>query len=137
MRSTITALLWILMTFQTTGAQALENSGATDWFDNWFGSNAPSMSENEFDSIICIASAASVGVLITLVGGTAIVIGGNVGAAAGTAIALPVLVSSMWAACALGRTVTPGALWLHRRSEVLVKQLGGAINNTLPSGSVK
>jgi len=94
------------------------------------------MSASEFDSIICIASAASVGVLISLVGGTAIVIGGNVGAATGTAIALPVLISSMWAACALGRTVTPGVLWLQHRSKMLVKKFGNAVNNTLPSGPV-
>jgi hypothetical protein len=85
------------------------------------------MSDAEFESVICIGSALSMGTLITVVGGTAIVIGGHVGTATSTAIALPVLVSSMWAACALSRAVAPGVLWLHARSTTLVKDIGNGI----------
>jgi hypothetical protein len=126
-RPAIMALLLVLMASPATAAKTTEAFSVSGWLNGWFGADAPEMSEAEFDSIICIGSAASVGALITLVGGTAIVIGGNVGAATGTAIALPVLVSSMWAACAIGRSVTPGVLWLQRRSTMLVKQIGDAV----------
>lgn len=95
-----------------------------EWVDNWLGYDTSGMTDAEFESMICIASAVTMGTLITVVGGTAIVIGGTVSRAAGTAIALPVLVSSMWSACALSRAIAPGVFWLHNRSALLVTELG-------------
>ncbi|KOR28923.1 hypothetical protein TI04_09905 [Achromatium sp. WMS2] len=96
-----------------------------NWVNSWLGYDTSAMTETELDSMICIASALTMGTLITVVGGTAIVIGGHVGRATGTAIALPVLVSSMWSACALSRAITPGILWIHNRSSSLVNKLSG------------
>lgn len=117
----IMTLLLLLMTSQVSGANAPEGFNVNVWLDEWFGSDAPPMSDIELESIVCVAAATSVGVLITLVGGAAIVIAGEVGGPE-TAIALPLLVSSMWAACAIGRNATPGMLWLQRRSKVLVER---------------
>lgn len=100
-----------------------------EWVDNWLGYDTSAMTDAEFESMICIASALTMGTLITVVGGTAIVIGGHVGRAAGAAIALPVLVSSMWSACALSRAIAPGVFWLHNRSAMLVTELGGVTIN--------
>lgn len=125
----IVSLILMLMytASQTVEADARSNNtlDVPPWVTNWLGYDTSAMSNDEFDSMICIASGLTMGVLITIVGGTAIVISGSVGRAAGTAIALPVLVSSMWSACALSRAVTPGLLWLHNRSGQLVKKLSG------------
>ncbi|CAK0764676.1 hypothetical protein CCP4SC76_4170002 [Gammaproteobacteria bacterium] len=61
---------------------------ATGFFDSWFGTDTSSMTEAEFTSLSCIAGAASVGVMVTLIGGTAIVVSGS-GSATGTAILRP------------------------------------------------
>jgi hypothetical protein len=125
-RSILATLLLLLTSLPLLGA---ENSvSMADWFDGLFASDAPTMSESEFDSLVCIGSATSIGAIITVVGGTAIVFGGNVGAATGTAIALPVLISSMWAACSLSKAVAPGVIWLQHRSKVLVEKLSTRVN---------
>jgi len=96
-------------------------------YDEWFGGDAPPLSQDEVESMVCMFSAGSMGSLITVVGGTAIVISGSVSSATSTAIALPVLISSMWAACSLGKALLPGMLWLERRSKMLVDRLSGAV----------
>ncbi len=135
LRSIVTLLLLLLATSQAVPAANLweEKTDLATIYDNWFGATAPPMSEQERESVICIASAASVGGLITLVGGTAIVVAGTVGGATGTAIALPVLVSSMWSACSMGKAIAPGMTWLHNRSKTLVQGIGDAVNNALPA----
>lgn len=112
-------------------AKSLADTSFGELYEDWFGSDAPPMSQPEFESMICIASATSVGAMITIVGGTAIVVAGTVGSATGTAIALPVLISSMWSACSLGKAVIPGAIWLQNRSKMLVDRLGNAVNKKL------
>ncbi len=105
-----------------------EPSSLSAIYDDWFGIDSPPMSQDEFESIVCITSAASVGILITIVGGTAIAISGTVSGSAGTAIALPLLVSSMWAACSMARSATSGAIWLKNRSKKLVHKLENTLN---------
>jgi hypothetical protein len=118
-----TAILLLLVMALPAGA---EDFGITALYGQWLGYDTSIMSEDERDSLVCITSAVSIGALITVVGGTAIVIGGTVAASTGTAIALPVLVSSMWWACSLGRAVTPGVLWLQHRGHMLVTKLSGS-----------
>jgi len=119
-------LLMLVTYFQATWAARGEEGplDVPEWVDNWLGYDTSGMTDAEFESMICIASAVTMGTLITVVGGTAIVIGGTVSRAAGTAIALPVLVSSMWSACALSRAVAPGVFWIHNRSALLVTEFG-------------
>lgn len=134
-RSMIVTTMSLLLFFTSSALDAKEVKEEKTWgeitfyelYDDWFGSDAPSMSQTEFESVVCIASASSVGALITLVGGTVIVIGGAVSGGAGTAIALPVLVSSMWTACALGKAIIPGTIWLQNRSRMLVKKIGHVV----------
>lgn len=110
--------------------------GVPEWVNNWIGYDTSAMTDTEFESMVCIAAAVTMGTLITVVGGTAIVIGGSVGRATGTAIALPVLISSMWSSCAFSRAVLPAALWLKNRSTMLVKKLGDdAASNTNNGGN--
>lgn len=122
-----------ILTAQPIGAAAATGAGTTTrgfgsipvWVDKWIGYyDTSAMTDAEFESMVCITAAIAMGTLITVVGGTAIVIGGHVGRATSTAIALPVLVSSMWSSCAFSRAVLPGALWLQKRSSMLVKKLG-------------
>jgi len=123
----IIGIVWILMFVSPITLAARGDEGPLDvpqWVDNWLGYDTSAMTDAEFESMICIASAVTMGTLITVVGGTAIVIGGTVSRAAGTAIALPVLVSSMWSACALSRAVAPGVFWIHNRSALLVTEFG-------------
>lgn len=124
-------LMFVFITPQTVTAARGEEGplDVPEWVDNWLGYDTSAMTDAEFESMICIASALTMGTLITVVGGTAIVIGGHVGRAAGAAIALPVLVSSMWSACALSRAIAPGVFWLHNRSAMLVTELGGVTIN--------
>lgn len=105
----------------------------TTTYDEWFGGDAPPLSDKEVDSMACLVSASSMGALITVVGGTAIVISGTV--STGTAIALPVLISSMWSACSLAKALLPGIIWLERRSKTLVNKISGAVINT-PNAAV-
>jgi hypothetical protein len=121
----IEAIAATLLLLITAAPAKAEDLGISALYNQWIGSDTATMSENERDSLVCIASAVSVGALITLVGGTAIVIGGSVGAATGTAIAVPVLVSSMWAACGIGKAAAPGVIWLQHRSRTLMHKLGG------------
>lgn len=118
--------LMLMTSIQITWAARGEEGplDVPEWVDNWLGYDTSGMTDAEFESMICIASAVTMGTLITVVGGTAIVIGGTVSRAAGTAIALPVLVSSMWSACAISRAVAPGVFWLHNRSALFVTELG-------------
>jgi hypothetical protein len=125
MKWRIQAMAVALLLLAATSPARGDDFGIAAFYNQWLGSDTSTLSESERDSLVCIASAVSVGALITLVGGTAIVIGGNVGAATGTAIALPVLVSSMWAACGIGRAAVPGVIWLQHRSRTLVHKLGG------------
>lgn len=115
-----------------TQANSTDGASPGSFFDNWFGSDAPPLSDAEFTSLSCIAAATSVGLMVTLVGGAAIAVSGS-GRATGTAIALPVLASTMWAACAVGVAAAPGVLWLQRRSKTLVNKLGNAVKNSLHS----
>jgi len=117
--------------------KSLADTSFIELYNDWFGSDAPPMSQSEYESMICIASATSVGAMITIVGGTAIVVAGTVGSATGTAIALPVLISSMWSACSLGKAVIPGAIWLQNRSKMLVNRIGNAVNDKLPAIRLK
>ena len=111
---------------------AAQAEPATGIFDTWLGTDTSSMTDAEFTSLSCITGATSVGLMVTLIGGAAIVATGS-GSATGTAIALPVLASTMWAACAVGTAAAPGILWLHRRSKALVDKFGNAVKNRLPS----
>lgn len=131
-------LMLILETF-SAGAQDWQNitmediqKKAINTYNEWFGGDAPPLSHEEADSMVCLIAAGSMGTLITVVGGTAIVIGGTVSSATGTAIALPVLISSMWSACSLSKALLPGALWLERRSKMLVSKISGSVMTPVP-----
>jgi hypothetical protein len=127
----VAPLCFILMLPQTALPYEAERPIA-DWLSWQLGYDASKTSEAELESLVCMVSSTSVGILLTLVGGAAIVLSSDVQTVTGTAIALPILISSMWWACALSRALIPGTRWLHRQGATLVEELQ---NNSEPMGN--
>ncbi|KOR32572.1 hypothetical protein TI05_06450 [Achromatium sp. WMS3] len=93
------------------------------WFDDWFGSDAPPMTNAELEGIVCAVAATSAAVLIIVFGGAVMTLEGEMLGATEKAITLPIIIPSMWGACAVGKTSTPGIIWMYRRSKELMKRL--------------
>jgi len=129
----VAPLCFMLMLPQTALPNEVERPIA-DWLSSQLGYDTSKMSEAELESLVCMVSSTTVGVLFTLVGGAAIVLISDVQTVTGTAIALPLLISSMWWACALSRALIPGTRWLHRQGTTLVEELQ---NKSEPMGGSK
>lgn len=97
---------------------ALAQSQGAPTAESWTG-----MSDGEFASMACLVGGTAAGAATVLIGSVALVATGTMTSVVEAAVAVPVIVGTASAGCAMGAAVAPALSWMRRQGARIVSDI--------------